>query len=246
MVDTLSKSDARQIALRSYVLQTLLNFRTMQGPGYLFSLLPALRRGGGRAAELRRAAGFMNSHPVFAAYAQGAILRRLREKSPAGDAEFNSWRESLAGPLGLLGDQLIWDRWKPIVFAAGIIPILLWPSVISWAVTASICLLVYNVPLYRLRVFAVRRGYELGERVLQVLGEPWVGRVRKALNRTGVVVAGLVLGVSLIRSSSGAWPLFAQFAVAFAVMTAGQKLRLTVTLSLLLSLVAAIALGVLL
>ena len=243
MADALSDAEARRIARRSYMVQTLLNFRTMQGPGNLYSLLPLLPRTGDTAGAVRRAAGFMNSHPVFAAYAQGAMLRRLRTGAPVADAEYNAWRESLAGPLGLVGDQLIWDRWKPLVFAAGILPVLLWPSLTTWMITALFALLLYNVPLFRLRVYGARRGYERGEHVLEALGDPWIPRARRALNRAGVVVAALVLGLAPVTAAGGEWRPVLQFGLAFAVMLGGQRLRLPPATALLFALTAALGLG---
>jgi mannose/fructose/N-acetylgalactosamine-specific phosphotransferase system component IID len=239
----LSSKSQRRIAVRSYALQALLNLKSMQGPGYLFTLWPFLRSRPDREPTVRVASGFINSHPVFSAFAQGAMLRRIEDGDAQNQAEFDSWRESLAGPLGLVGDQLIWDRWKPIVFALAIIPILLWPTMTTWVVTALTSLLVYNLPLYRLRTYALAQGFRRGARVCDALSEPWIGDARRILNRWAIITAGLVLGVTCAATAGGHWKFTAQFLIALFTALTCTKLRMSVYLLLLLSLFLALGFG---
>lgn len=238
----LSPRDARKIARRAYAMQTLLNLKTMQGAGYLFTLWPLLKTRTDRATAVRVASGFVNSHPIFAAFAQGAMLKRIESGDAKSESDFNLWRESLAGPLGLVGDQLIWDRWKPIVFSLAIIPLLLLPTMTTWIAVAIAILIAYNLPLFRLRVYAVQKGYQLGANVLEALSEPWISDARKLLNRWAVVIAGLVCGVTWAATAGGYWKFSAEFFIAFVVALICTKMQMSIYLSLLLAMLASIGL----
>lgn len=179
----LGVGEARRLAVRSLFLQVLLNYRTMQGGGYLFTLWPWLRKSGQSAENVNAAAEYLNAHPVLASLAVGAMRRRIEDGDVQRDpVEFAQWQNSICGPLGVVGDALIWDRWKPLLFSLGVM-ILLWsPSLTVWAAVAAGLLLVYNVPLFLLRTWAVRRGYELGANVLDALAHPLFQKSRPVLS----------------------------------------------------------------
>jgi len=237
----LSRDEARHLAARSLLLQVLLNYRTMQGSGYLFALWPWLRRSESSSVRVKACADYLNAHPVFGALAIGAMRRRIEEGDVERDpTEFGKWQESLCGPLGMVGDSLIWDRWKPLLFSLGVLLLLWFPAIEVWAGVAIGCLLLYNVPLVRLRVWAVSEGYRLGGNVLEALGHPLVGRLRKGLSIAGACVAGLLLASGVLQSGSTAWSAAAQFAVAFALMLLAVSRRWGILWSLLLALGAAL------
>ena len=246
----LSSREAHQIARRLYLIQVLLNYRTMQGGGNLFALWPWLRHSARRAEQTRVASGYINSHPVFAALAVGAMRRRLEAPPPlspprerGGDEneqEIEQWRESLAGPLGVIGDALIWDRWKPLVFAAGAWILLLIPYTSAWAIVASAALLIYNVPLYALRAWGVKKGYELGKNVLEALHDERFGRWRRRLTVAGVVLAGALFSTGLWSASQGSALRSAQYVIAFGVMLLGLRLRLSASTAVLFAALVAL------
>ena len=226
----LSVREAHQMARRLFLIQVLLNYRTMQGGGYLFSLWPWLSKSELRERRVRLASGYVNSHPVLASFAVGAMRRRLEDLSipppKQGEEEFDSWRKSLAGPLGMIGDSLIWDRWKPLVFALGAGVLLVIPTVTAWCVVATTCLIVYNVPLYALRVWGIRRGYVLGANVLDAMRDERFASWRRGLTAAGVVLAGLLLGSAVHVAAQGSPARALQFMVAFAAMLLGLRFRL--------------------
>lgn len=236
-----------RLAVRSLLIQLLLNYRTMQGGGYLFALRPWLKDPATRRARVEAASGFLNGHPILSAFALGAMLRRLQNGDADASLEnLHRWRESLSAPLGLIGDSLIWDRWKPLVFAAGCLLLLILPkesSPVSHIAVAVLCLAVYNIPLFRLRLWGIKQGDRLGERVLELSNHPGIKLWRKWLTAAGGILCGGLTAVALLRGSEGR-PLAAlQFLAAFGIVITAEKLNVNVVWSALLALTVAVGIG---
>lgn len=215
----LSERETCRMTRRLLLLQVLLNYRSLQGEGYLFALWPWLRRGESRAIRVRTAAGFLNAHPVMASLALGALRRRIED----GDAELTSWKDTLCGPLGMVGDALIWDLWKPLIFALGALVLLLVPSSTAWVIVAATSLLLYNAPLAQARLWGVREGYRLGAAVLSALNRPLFSALPKHLGRAGAALAGLLAGMALVAGSRMQLVPAAQFVVGFGLTWLGLR-----------------------
>ena len=228
MVLALTKSEACRLTRRLLLLQVLLNYRSMQGEGYLYALWPWLRRSENRAVRVKAAAGFLNSHPVTASLALGALHRRIED----GETELTSWKDSLCGPLGMVGDAIIWDLWKPLVFVLGALILLLTQSPVAWVIVAAICLLVYNVPLLWARRWGVREGYRLGEKVLSALNSRTFAVLPKYLGRAGAAAAGLLVGISLMAGSRMQLLPTAQFIVGFGLTWFALRRRVSLLYAL--------------
>lgn len=242
----LSKSEARQLATRSLFLQTLWNYRTMQGGGYLFTLWPWLRRTDASPARVRASADYLNAHPVLAAFAIGALRRRLEEGHVERDPEaFAAWQNTLCGPLGVMGDALIWDRYKPFLFSLGVLVLLLFRHVEVWYVLAPALLLLYNIPLFLLRTWGVREGYALGEHVLDVLSRPVFGLLRRRLTQAGLVLAGLLFAAGIVASTGESAMHPVQFCWSFLLMLIGIRRQWPLLISLFAVVISALALPVL-
>ena len=167
----------------------------------------------------------------------------MRRRLADGDMQdFAPWRESLAGPLGVTGDALIWDRWKPLVFAMGAWLILWFPTVTVWAFVAAACILVYNAPLYVLRVWGVKTGYALGARVLDAMRDERFARWKRQLTAAGVIFAGALAGSAVHAGAQGNVTRGVQFVIALAVMLLGLHFRMSAGTATLLAAVAALVL----
>ena len=235
----LMHSEARRLAIRSLLLQVLLNYHTMQGGGYLFALWPWLRQTDPSGKRALASASYLNAHPVLAALAIGAMRRRLEdgdvEKDPQGFAE---WQTALCGPLGVVGDTLIWDRWKPLLFSLAVLVMVCFPTLNVWLVTATLCLLLYNIPLYYLRLWGVREGYRLGADVLSVVNRPAFARARRILSFIGAFVTGALFAAGFMRSVSETLITGGQFLLAFSIALIGVRRRWNIAWTLLVTLLA--------
>ena len=106
-----------EIFVRQLAVQASWNYELLLGTGIGFCLEPALRHlPGGRHGDAYRAAmaresAYFNAHPYLTAVAVGSLARAELERAPAGQIE--RFRTALCGPLGSVGDRLVWAGWLP-------------------------------------------------------------------------------------------------------------------------------------
>ena len=209
--------DLARVASRALYLQASFTTERMQGPGFAFSILPALRRlfgPGTRIAALRRHLGFFNTHPVLAGLVLGAVAR-LEERRARGEdvteERVEAVKHGLASPLAALGDPLFWVTLRPLagllgVVAVGVIP---GPDALGtdWRVLLCplVVLLAYNAVALPFRVTGVARGYARAEEPLELVRSLRLREWRATLERIGAFVCGalVVLTVIGVRESIG-------------------------------------------
>jgi PTS system mannose-specific IID component len=173
------------------MIQAAWTYERMLGIGFGFVAVPMLRGlgGDGDAPAFRRAVArqsrFFNAHPYLASLAVGAAVRAELDGVPAEKIE--RLRSALAGPLGSLGDRLIWAGWLPACAAIGLLLVAL--SAGPWAVVAFLVL--YNVMHVWLRVWGLKAGWRSGVSVAGALATPGLQR---ALEVVAPVAAFLVGG----------------------------------------------------
>ncbi len=190
----------RAIELRAFLVQGSWNYRVMQGTGMAFAILPLVRHLGLRGRErddaLALHADHFNAHPYLASLALGALARLEVDRT---DPEtVRRFRSAIRGPLGALGDRLIWAAWLPVTAAVGLL--LHWSGTAGvWAVAAFVVL--FNIVHLTVRFTGFRIGFEAGTGVgarLRDLGtRGWTERVAIVL----LVLVGGVVGI-LVRDGA--------------------------------------------
>jgi len=168
--------------------------------------LPGGTDGAAYHAAVARGAHFFNAHPYLAGLAVGATARA--EHEGASPEQIERLRAALTGPLGSLGDRLVWAGWLPFAAGLAIAGIALG---LGWAAVAGF-LVVYNIGHLALRWWALRAGWAHGTRVPTALHHP---ALRRAAAFTAPAMA-LALGL--------AWPLAAGYLAA--PLAAGARLAL--------------------
>ncbi|MCH1570003.1 MAG: PTS system mannose/fructose/sorbose family transporter subunit IID [Longimicrobiales bacterium] len=196
-------SDARQVVragmlFRSLLIQGAWNYGTMLGPGFAFTLLPVLRRvhaedPAALASSIERHAEHFNAHPYLASVALGAVARM--ESDGADNETVRRFKTALRGPLGGLGDTLVWATWLPLVAVGALV--LYWFGVPGWVATLTF-VVVYNVGHLGLRAWGLRLGLEAGRDVGTRLTEAdlggWARRLQHLLVLGLGVLSGTILG----------------------------------------------------
>ncbi len=183
--------------VRLFGVQGVWNYETMLGNGMAFAMEPALRRlPGGRGGELYRAAmtrhsGYFNAHPYLAAVAVGALARAELDGVPA--AQIERFRVAAPGPLGSVGDRLIWAGWLPLCSAVALLGFGLG---MSPAGVVLLFLVSYNVGHVALRVWGLNAGWSTGLRMAQALGNPVLRNGPPHVARATALVAGIALPVA--------------------------------------------------
>lgn len=162
--------------LRLFAVQGSWNYDRMLGLGVGVAAEPLLRglAGGADGAAYRaavaRSARFFNAHPYLAGLAVGAAARA--EHDGAAPAQIERLRNALIGPLGSLGDRLVWAGWLPCVASAAMAAVALGAG---WLAVAAF-LVVYNAAHIALRWWALNEGWKHGARVGSALHAPVLQR----------------------------------------------------------------------
>jgi len=178
---------------RLFGIQSAFSYERMLGIGFGHAVEPLLRplreRDGGAPYRdaLARQSRFFNAHPYFASIAVGAAARA--ELDGEAPERVERMRTALCGPLGALGDRLIWAGWLPACVALGLVLVTLGAR--GWGVAAFLVL--YNVVHVVLRVWGLRAGWRAGLRVSGALGHPLL---RQGLVSVGPLAA-LAVGAAL-------------------------------------------------
>lgn len=193
-----ARSDAipgfRLALARLFTIQAAFTYERMLGIGFAFAAEPMLRQLGRRdggtpafRAALARQAGFFNAHPYLASLAVGAAARAEMDGVPPERIE--RLRSALIGPLGSLGDRLIWTGWLPACAAMGLLLVACSAGV--WAVVVFLAL--YNVMHVWLRVWGLRVGWRAGVGVAGALASPGLQRALELVGPLAALLVGAAL-----------------------------------------------------
>ncbi|HSG48086.1 MAG TPA: PTS system mannose/fructose/sorbose family transporter subunit IID [Longimicrobiales bacterium] len=198
-----------QLLLRSFLLQAAWNYRTLQGAGAAFVLLPLLRRvhTDPEALEMAvaRHSGHFNAHPYLASLALGS-LARLEAQGTDPDT-IRRFRAALGGPLGALGDRLVWAAWLPLCAVVSLS--LLWAGLApGWVLL--IFLAVYNVGHVGLRIWGFEEGWAAGQGLGQRLRTMGLANLVIRLEGWLAGAMGFLVGLALLAPAArgdlpGAW-----------------------------------------
>lgn len=214
---------AARLLVRSLTIQGSWNYRTMQGGGVGFALLPLLTRLYRDEPERLREAvarhcAFYNGHPYLSGIAIAALGRM--ESDGASPDEMRRFKEAVVSPLGSLGDRLIWARWRPL---CSMLAVLIFVVGGPWWLAAGVFLALYNVGNVGLRLWGFRLGWRDGSQVGRALMASPLRRLPDRLTIPLVIVvgAGLPPLASAVSGTPGFGPLI-QIAIALALALFGM------------------------
>jgi PTS system mannose-specific IID component len=182
------------ILLRLLAIQGSWNYETLVGNGIGFCVEPALRRlpggvgGAPYCAALARQSQYFNAHPYLAAVAVGALAKA--ELEGVDPVKIERFRTALCGPLGSVGDRLVWAAWLPL---CALVALLVFALGAGPAGTALTFLISYNVGHLALRIWGINVGWQEGLKVAHALGTPVLRQGPVWLARAGTLVAGVAL-----------------------------------------------------
>ena len=199
--------------LRLFAVQGSYNYERMLGLGVGVAEEPLLRDldDGQYRPAVARGAHFFNAHPYLIGLAVGAPARPEHDGTPPDQIE--RLREALCGPLGSLGDRLVWAGWLPFLSGLALVAVSLSAG---WGAVAGF-LLVYNIGHVALRWWALHAGWTHGARVSSALHHPVLHKATALLGPAMAFAVGLALPLSA-RYLAAPFPRWGQLA---AVVTAG-------------------------
>lgn len=192
--------------VRLMTLQGSYNYETMIGNGIAFAMEPALRLlPGGRGGDayrdaMARQSRYFNAHPYFAAVAVGALARAELALDPPERIE--RFRTASCGPLGSVGDRLVWAAWLPL---CSLLALISFGMGMPAAGVVALFLITYNIGHFSLRIWALNVGWRDGLAVAGALGAPLFRAGPAVLTRAAAFAAGIAIPVT-IATAIGARP----------------------------------------
>src|SRR5206468_4712128 len=143
---------------------------------------------------LARQSRDFNAHPYPAAVAVGAVARAELDGESAERIE--RFRTALCGPLGSVGDRLVWAGWLPLSSLAALAFFGFGASPLGVLATF---LIVYNVGHLGLRIWGLNTGWTHGLRVASALGNPVLRRGPQEIGRLAALATGIAIPLALGR-----------------------------------------------
>jgi PTS system mannose-specific IID component len=156
-------------------------------------------------ASIDRHLEHFNAHPYLAGVALGAALKL--EADGADPETVRRFKLAVRGPLGSLGDALVWAAWLPGVSVLALA--LYWFGMPGpWA--AALFLVIYNVGHLFLRFWGFRigltEGRMVGRRLERANLARWTSRLKAAVAvALGLLAGALLAGDSALASSGWLW-----------------------------------------
>jgi PTS system mannose-specific IID component len=183
--------------VRSFLIQGSWNYRTMLGGGFAYAMLPVLRRlfadGSARDASVVRHLELFNAHPYLSNVALGAAVKL--ESEGADPETVRRFKLAVRGPLGSLGDRLVWATWLPGVSLLALT--LYWGGLPGWVAVVAF-LLIYNVGHVGVRLWAFRLGLHDGREIGGRLAAADLSGVASQLQTLVAVFLGALVGAVLV------------------------------------------------
>ena len=183
---TLDKKTLNQMAWRSLFLQGSFNYERMQAAGWLYGIIPGLKKihtdKEDLSLSMQHNLEFFNTHPFLVTFVMGIVLSMEQEKSDI--ATIRAVRVAAMGPLGGIGDAIFWFTLVPI--AAGISANMALDGSIAGPI---VFLLMFNVVQFAVRYWLMHWSYSLGTKAIEA-----ITRNAKEFTRAASILGIIVVG----------------------------------------------------
>lgn len=199
---TINRKDLMGVFWRQFTLQCSENYERMQGSGWLFIVLPVLRKlykgdPEGLTKAATRNLELFNTQPYMAAPILGVALAMEERLAIHGDIDGSSVTQikvGMMGPFAGLGDSLFWFTIRPICLGIGI----------SLAAGGNILgpivfLLIFNVFHIATRYFGLFESFKFGTSLMHSLA---TSGIVQRISELAAVVGLTVLGVMIAQNVS--------------------------------------------
>lgn len=155
-----------EVFIRSFFIEASFNYESMQTWGFLFILVPFLRKKKNDRQFLENIEKehkvFINTHPYMATFLAGAILH-IEENSETEKEKkihIDKFKKILSQSLAASGDRFFWKYLKPVCALFGVLILVsndFSPLAVLTGVTAF--LILFNLPALFFRIIGFYKGY---------------------------------------------------------------------------------------
>lgn len=199
----MKKTTLIKIFLRSFFIQTTLNFRRMQNLGFTMAIIPIMREGESQQRDSRkmltRHLQLFNTNPYLSASIIGSVVRLEEEhKDNDDDSDVLLIKQSLMGSYAAIGDIFFWGALRPF---AAITAVML--SYMGLLLAPVAFLLIYTPSHLWIRLKGFIEGYREGKKGFEFIRSLDLPSIAVKLRWLALVV----MVCSLIWMSGwGYWP----------------------------------------
>ena len=199
-MNKIEKKQLKSVFWRSFALQGAFNYERMQNVGYMYSMLPVIkklyRNKEDQAAAITRHLEIFTTTPAVVPTIMGisAAMEEENANNPAFDVQsINAVKASLMGPLAGIGDSIFWGTVR--IIAAGI--------GVSIAKDGNLFgpllfLVLYNLPNLLVRIFGLKLGYQVGVNSLdRIQKEGLMDKIMAVATIVGLCVVGGMVATML-------------------------------------------------
>lgn len=189
---TLSKKERFAVTWRSTFLQGSWNYERMQNGGFVFAMIPAIKKlystKEEQSAALKRHLEFFNTHPYVASPVIGVTLALEEDRANGAEvdnAAIQGVKVGMMGPLAGVGDPVFWFTVRPILGALGA----------SLAMSGNILgpilfFLLWNVIRWAFMWYTQEFGYKVGTKITEDLSGGLLQKITKGASILGMFVLG--------------------------------------------------------
>jgi len=241
-----------EMFFRSFFIQAVWNYQSMISIGFCFALAPVAKKlfrdKKSRSEFINRHLHFFNAHPYFSSFALGAIARVEEDLVLSGTNDYSQvvrLKNALIGPLGAIGDQLVWATLKPASILIGLLAVILIDRFETKLFFLIILLALYNIPHIYIRMIGLVKGYQAGFQIYKMLNLERFKAVRYVYGSLGAIALGTIFSYSFFQSGSEDIAYAGVFIVCFLIAYYYKKLKQSVYRSLTLPVIIAVLLGLL-
>ena len=190
--------DLSIMAWRSLFLQASFNYERMQANGWLYTILPALRKIHKNPDDLRQSMRmhleFFNTHPFLVTFISGLVVSM--EEAKENISTIRAIKVSTMGPGGGIGDAVFWLTLLSICGGVGA----------SFSLSGSwlgpiFFLALFNIVHFALRFGLANYGYKMGVSAIANLKEQ-TRKISHAASIVGLTVIG-AMTASYVKLESG-------------------------------------------
>lgn len=190
--------DRIKISIRLWFLQASWNYERMQNVGFLFCMIPAIKRLYSKKEDqvkaLKRHTAFFNTQPFLTAPILGIVLTQEEKKAEGAnveDKDITATKVGMMGPLAGVGDPIFWATARPVLGALGA----------TFAMSGNILgpiifFLGWNIIRIAFCWFAQEMAYKQG---VKLFNESATGFSLREISQAASVMAMFVLGVLINR-----------------------------------------------
>ena len=185
----LTQKDLDRMVWRSLLLQASFNYERMQACGWLYGLIPGLKKVHTNKEDLSKSMSlhmeFFNTHPFLVTFIMGLVL--AMEEGKEDRDTIRAIKIATMGPLGGIGDSLLWLTALPVTASIGI-----GMAKAGNPLGPIVFLILINIIHFALQFGLMNYGYQTGVSALSTLKDS-MKQVSQGASIVGLMVVGALV-----------------------------------------------------